>query len=296
MPIPPEPVLRAAVRWLIRLPPSSVARCRALFTNHGEFGDLTPTQYEAAYTWLGDTGLLNDLHSSLPATQRVFAATIIHGGTHWLQDAGDLVRDSDELPDDAVRAAEALGLAPAIAFAHVIAAWGKVDTAERARVGAAGENALVELLRDCVVADVDHVAAAADGYGYDIAINAANYTLHVEVKATLRRGRLKIHLSRNEYETSRRDPAWQLVTMRLGPTDEIVAVATVNREWLRSQVPADRSASGRWESCSVTVPPDALNPRIALLRPVIRTGVPSLLTGGGGWPGAVSVTAQSNRS
>nr|BFE76831.1 hypothetical protein GCM10020092_101320 [Actinoplanes digitatis] len=82
------------------------------------------------------------------------------------------MRSPDELPEDAVHAAEALGLTPTAAFAHVITAWGKVDTAERVRVGMAGEVALVKLLRDCVDADVNHVAAAADGYGYDIAVHA----------------------------------------------------------------------------------------------------------------------------
>ncbi|MCA2218426.1 DUF3883 domain-containing protein [Jidongwangia harbinensis] len=286
MPTPPEPVLRAAVRWLERLPPSSAARCRALFTNHREFSDITPTQYEAAYAWLGETGLLNDLHSPLPAAQRVFTATVTHGGSHWLRDAGDLVRSPDELPDDAVRAAEILGLPLATAFAHVIAAWGKVETAERARVGMAGEAALVELLRDSVDADVDHVAAVSDGYGYDIAINAAYYALHIEVKATLRRSRLKIYLSRNEYEVMRRDPSWQLVAVRLDTDDRIAAIATVSRTWMASEAPTDHGMSGRWESCRFDVPPAALRPGITSLQPVLRSFAPPLINGDAGWPGA----------
>ncbi|GAA2693905.1 protein NO VEIN domain-containing protein [Actinoplanes palleronii] len=284
----PEPLLRAAVRWLDRLPLSSVARCRALFTNHREFSDLTPTQYEAAYMWLRDTGLLNDLHSALPSEQRVFAATISHANTSWLKDAVDLVRSPDEMPDDAIRAAEALGLAPATAFAYVVTAWGKVDTAERVRVGAVGEAALVDLLRACLDADVDHVAAIADGYGYDVAVGAAGFVLHIEVKSTTRRGRLKIFLSRNEYETMRRDPAWQLVAVRLNTDDGIAAVATVDRHWLASAVPTDRSVFGRWESCRIDVPSSALTPGIPSLQPVLGLHVPPLLTGDADWPGPAS--------
>lgn len=283
----PEPVLRAAVRWLEHLPPSSAARCRALFTNHQAFSDLTPTQYEAAYTWLGDTGLLDDAHSSLPAAQRIFVATITHSNAHWLRDADDLVRSPDELPDDAVRTAKALGLTPTTAYAHVVTAWGKLDTAERARVGAAGEAALVRLLRNCVNAEVNHVAAVADGYGYDIAINAADYMLHIEVKATSRRGRLKIYLSRNEYETMRRDLSWQLVAVRLTPEDHIAAVATVNREWLEAEAPTDRGAYGRWESCRIDVPLTALLPGIPSLQPVLSRRAPTLLTSDVPWPGAL---------
>lgn len=281
-------MLQAAVRWLEHLPPSSAARCRALFTNHREFSDITPTQYEAAYAWLREANLLDDVHSSLPAAQRVFTATITHGGVHWLRDADDLVRSPDELPEDAVHAAEALGLTPAAAFAHVITAWGKVDTAERVRVGMAGEVALVKLLRDCVDADVNHVAAAADGYGYDIAVHAGDYILHVEVKTTLRRSRLKIYLSRNEFEAMRRDPHWQLVVVRLDSDDKIAAIATVHREWVASEAPVDGGMSGRWESCRFDVPPSALCPGIASLLPVLRSHAPPLLTGGITWPGAAS--------
>jgi hypothetical protein len=167
-------------------------------------------------------------------------------------------------------------------------AWGKIDTAERARVGKAGEDALVELLREVVDASLDHVAAVSDGYGYDIAIGAHDRAWHIEVKSTLRRGRLKIYISRNEYEAMRRDPDWLLVALRLEPDAGIAAVATVDRTWLASQTPVDRGASGRWESCRIDVPASALHPGIASLKPVLRPGAPPFLTGGVRWPGASS--------
>ncbi|WP_146164084.1 protein NO VEIN domain-containing protein [Pseudosporangium ferrugineum] len=279
--------MRAAIRWLDRLPRSSPARSRALFTNHRDFSDLTPTQYEAAYAWLGDVGLLSDLHTPVPAAERVFTATITHGGSHWLKDAGDLVRSPDELPDDAVRAAEAAGLTTEAAFAHVITAWGKVDAAERVRVGMAGEAAVLTLLHDGVDAVVDHVAAVADGYGYDIAVHGSGCTLHLEIKSTLRRSRLTIHLSRNEYETMRRDPVWRLVAVRLNPDDSIAAIATVNREWMVAEAPADRGLSGRWESCRFDVPLSALSPGVLELGPVLRPNTP-MLAGRVPWPGAAA--------
>lgn len=137
MPVPPSPVLRAALRWLERLPASSPARCRALFTNHADYSDLTPTQYEAAYTWLGENSLLGDPDSSAAAGERVFRAALASSGAPWLQDADILVRGPDELPEDALRAADALDISKNEAYEQVSAVWGKVDTEARALIGSA---------------------------------------------------------------------------------------------------------------------------------------------------------------
>ncbi|MFC9280209.1 protein NO VEIN domain-containing protein [Streptomyces collinus] len=285
MPAPPEPVLRAAVRWLERLPASGAARIRTLFTAHSDFSDLTPTQYDAAYEWLARTGLLDSVRSSTPAHHRVFDAAIGHSGALWLADADLLVRGPDELPDDALRTAGALGLSEAEAYAQIAALWGKVDTSERSRIGAAGELALVELLTASLDARVEHVAAWADGYGYDISVHRRRACAHLEAKSTTRRGRLTVYLSRNEYETMLRDPAWELVALRLTPQLELDAVATVPKEWIAAQAPADRSTRGRWESCRLDVPPHVPVPGIPRLAPMLADPAPPLLNSVGGWPG-----------
>jgi hypothetical protein len=285
MPVPPDPVLRAAVRWLERLPLSSPARCRALFTAHSEFSDITPTQYEAAVNWLHTTGLLDDLHSSVPAQRRVFTVAVADSGTVWFPDADILIRGPGELPEDALRAAEVLGLDDSEAYAQIAAAWGKVDVAERERIGAAGELALIELLTTAVDARVEHVAAVSDGYGYDIAVHNGQNSIHIEAKTTLRRGRLAVYLSRNEYETMRRDPAWQLVTIRLTSGLEPAAIATVPRAWIAAEVPEDHGSYGRWESCRLDVPTHVPHFGIPALGPVLMADAPTLLTRTGAWPG-----------
>jgi hypothetical protein len=285
VPVPPDPVLRAAVRWLERLPLSSAARCRALFTAHSEFSDITPTQYEAAYAWLRITGLLDDLHTFVPPHRRVFTAAVAGTETAWFPDADLLVRRPDELPEDALRAAGALALGDAEAYAQIAAAWGKVNTAERERIGAAGELALVELLTKFVNGRVEHVAAISDGYGYDIAVHAREHAVHIEAKTTVRRGRLAVYLSRNEYETMRRNPSWHLVTVRLTPDLEPVAVATVPREWIAAEAPRDRGSCGRWESCRLEVPLDVPESGIPALRPALTADAPAILTSYGLWPG-----------
>lgn len=285
MPAPPDPVLRAAVRWLDRLPASGAARVRALFTAHSDFSDITPTQYDAAYEWLGRTGLLERVRSSIPAHRRVFDAAVAHSGALWLPDADLLVRGPDELPDDALRTAQSLGLSEGEAYAQIAAVWGKVDAEGRARFGAAGELALVRLLEASAEASVEHVAAWSDGYGYDIAVHASRHSAHLEAKATMRRSRLTVYLSRNEYETMLRDPHWELVAVRLAPDLQPLAIATVPKDWIAAQAPADRGPRGRWESCRLDVPPDVPLPGIPCIAPVLAQDASRLLDGTAGWPG-----------
>jgi hypothetical protein len=279
VPVPPEPVLRAAVRWLEKLPASGVARVRALFTTHSDFSDLTPTQYDAAYTWIREAGLLEDLRSRVPVQCRVFDAAMTYSGVPWFQDADRLVRRPDELPEDALRAAEALGLTHEEAYAQVHAVWGKVDTEERSRIGSAGELALLELLSESADGRVEHVAAWSDGYGYDIFVDADRLSAHLEVKTTTRRGRLTVYISRNEYETMLRDPAWELVTVRLTPELKITAVAAVPKKWIAAHVPSDRTVRGRWESCRLDIPSEVPVAGIPSLAPILAETAPPLLTG-----------------
>ncbi|MEV5602946.1 DUF3883 domain-containing protein [Streptomyces sp. NPDC052299] len=281
MPIPASPVLRAAARWLERLPDSSAARCRALFTNHADFSDLTPTQYEAAYSWLEGNGLLTVSHSSASVSEQIFRTALAASDTPWLPDADVLVRSPEELPEDALRAAEALGITECEAYEQVNAVWGKADAEARARIGNAGEIELARHIAMATEARVEHVAAYSDGFGYDIAVHARQHTLHIEAKSTVRRGRLAFYLSRHEYETMRRDPAWQLVLVQLTQALAIAAVASVPADWIGAQVPVDKGSYGRWEACRFDVSPEVLIPGIPRLAPVLDAGTTGLLLPGG---------------
>jgi Domain of unknown function (DUF3883) len=263
------------------LPASGTARCRALFATHAEFSDITPTQYDAALAWLGQAGLLDDLHTGRPARHRVFSSALLSSGTPWLTDADLLVRSPSELPEDAIRAAAAVGLDEVQAHQELLRVWGKVDTSERSRIGAAGEAALVDILVSSTAARIEHVAAHSDGYGYDIAVHARGQSLHLEVKTTARRNRLTVFLSRHEFETMRRDPCWQLVIVQL--TNETVsAVSTVPNTWISARVPYDQSPHGRWESCRLDVPPIETIAGIPRLAPILVPNPSPLLDGTAG--------------
>jgi Domain of unknown function (DUF3883) len=240
-------------------------RCRALFTTHDDFSDLTPTQYETAYAWLRASGLLDALHSPVPAEQRIFS--VASASAAWFLDSDMLIRGPDELPSDAIRAASALGLDEVEAYAQIVATWGKVDLARRERIGAAGELALINLLTPAVDAKVEGQCGNA----------------HIEVKSTTRKGRLTIYLSRNEFETMRRDVAWQLVAVRLDAALTPVAIGTVPGAWIASEAPTDRASYGRWEACRLEVPPAVVQPGLPAIRQMLATNAAALLMGTISW-------------
>ncbi|MFC4913730.1 protein NO VEIN domain-containing protein [Actinomadura gamaensis] len=277
MPVPPDPVLLAAVRWVEKLPANGRARCRALFTTHAEYSDISPTQYDAAYRWLEETGLLDGSEGALPVGQRVFRAALLTGDVYWFADADLHVREPTELPIDAGRAAAALGLSELEAYQEIHAVRGKVDAAERLRIGTAGETALIELLSSSTSAGIQHVAAHSDGYGYDIAVHAGQHSLHIEAKSTTRRNRLMFFLSRREYEVMRYDPSWQLVILQLTEQLAIAAIGSVSSTWIETQLPDDQGSYGRWDTCRIDVPPEQVTRGIPRLAPVLREGSAALL-------------------
>ena len=284
MAFPSEPILRAAIRWLELLPSSGTARSRAILTTHSDFSDITPTQYETAYDWLEKTGLLRNRPNAVGTEYAVLEHSLICDSPLWFQDADRLVGGPDELPTDVVRAAEVLGLSLGEAYACVAATWGKVDTAERKRIGDAGELALAKLIAAATAADVDHVAAYSDGLGFDLRVKCKPFRAHIEVKSTTRNNRVTIYLSRNEFETMKRDRDWRLVVVRLDKKLDVIAVGTIPRGWLSCNAPADSSAHGRWESFRLDVPPSSIEP-----------GMPFLVDGLASNPGHPLVTGEAPR-
>ncbi|MGD8202146.1 DUF3883 domain-containing protein [Ornithinimicrobium sp. W1679] len=235
-----------------------VPRAQALLTTHPQYDDLTPTQYSSALTWMRELGLLDDLQSPLPPAKRVLSAIFERGSLPWVRDADELVRSPEELPSDIAAVGEALGLNTGEVYDQLVASWGKVDTAARERVGAAGEAVLVALLRDATDGKIDHVSTWSDGYGYDVTFTAGSTRLHLEVKSTTRAGRLTIFLSRHEYEVMLRDPCWVLVTVRLSTGLEILGLGSIRREWVAANVPGDCTQFGSWASVKLELPTNAV--------------------------------------
>lgn len=266
MRLPPEPVLVAAKRWLELLPSSGgVPRAQTLLTTHPGFSDLTPTQYATALTWLRDSGLLERVGAPVPAASQVLSAIFEKAAPPWVQDADRLVQSPDELPSDIVSAGEALGFDASGVYQQLVASWGKVDTAARERVGAAGEAALVALLRDVPGGQVEHVAAWSDGFGYDIAFTHGGLAAHLEVKSTTRLSRFTAYLSRHEYCVMLSDDCWVLVTVRLTADLQVAGVGWVPNEWIAANAPRDEGPFGSWSAVKLEVPGDVIVDRIPTL-------------------------------
>jgi len=248
-----------------------------MFVSYSGFSDITPTQYDQALEWLRELGLLERSYTPSEAVQRLFDAAILYGDTLWFRDLADLVPTPDDLPEDAIRAAAALQLDLAYAHSRISSLAQKVDTEERERIGAEGEQELVRLLRSTTHTRVDHISEWSDGHGYDIAVTAPGLELHIEVKSTNRRGNVRIFLSRNEFEVMKRDSAWRLVVVQLDNNLKATGVGVVSKSYIEEAAPRDHSAFSRWESARFIIPESVVEPGIQELRPYVKEQTPSVL-------------------
>jgi hypothetical protein len=264
MPLPPDAILVGAARWLHELRDNNRQHAFEILRTTPAYAGITPTQYAAAFDWLKTTGLLeNYAHHQVPehlVRQMILGAAIQIARPAWLPDADLLIRTSEDLPDDVYAAAAALEVTGPECLSVIGMCRRRIDLESRARLGRAGEVALVRLLERYTDGAVTHVADIADSFGYDIHWADRDHQFAFEVKTTSRKGRLTIYLTRHEYEVSRVDPRWTLIVVHLNETDEITALATVPTPWVHSHVPADTTGESRWESASLSPPTAVLRP------------------------------------
>ncbi|MER7705262.1 DUF3883 domain-containing protein [Kitasatospora sp. NPDC097605] len=283
--LPAEGAMRAALRWLHVLRTTDVDHARALFTHHDAYADLTPAQYADGLEWLerirlipaprphGGSSSLENRFLSLQLLERSLEAVYPGQADELSQDSGGPLRPSAPGP---TAPAEALARTLGLTRGDADAALAKAGLAERARVGAAGEAALVALLRRTLRGDVVHVSEFSDRAGYDIAVEVPGGSVHLEVKSTTNRAGRTLFLSRHEYETMRTDPAWHLVFLVLDEQDQLGSVSTVSRSWIESVVPVDRHPGGaEWASAQLSLPSSALTPGITAVHGCLRRDAPA---------------------
>lgn len=275
--LPADGVLRAAQRWLHLLARSAFVPAAAIVRSDPAYTDLSQTQYASALEWLKSAGLLVDSeHGPALATparrleprtmnRLIFSRALEQAPPPWLPDADMLVPDADELPADAAGLAEALGLTPNDALLAVRQIHRRIDLAERARVGAVGERALVEVLERHWPNSTRHLSLDDDGLGYDIEFTCDGNVWHLEAKSTTRRGRLTIHLSRHEHEIAKLDPAWRLVVIGVDETDRARVIASVPTMTLLQRAPRDIHPASGWDSARYRIAPQDLEPGLTFL-------------------------------
>jgi hypothetical protein len=289
---PAEAIARAASRWLRLLQYSTLSQASSIIRADSAYTDLTQTQYALGLDLLMDLNLINHATpggasisseiKELPGELRdqlLFERTLEMASPSWLSDADLLVPDSDEVPQDAVGLAHALNLTEPAAFLGIRRVHGRIDLAERARVGLAGENALVALLERRWPRSTTHVSATDDGFGYDIAFQHEERQWHLEVKSTTRRGRLRLYLSRHEHEVGLRDPYWRLVVVGLDDQLQLKVITTVRHSQLFSRAPRDAYAEARWQSASHELTANDLELGFSFLN------IPDILEDSGADPG-----------
>lgn len=275
--LPADTVARAAARWLRILRTSTLGQGWSLIRADSNYTDLTQTQYASALEWLKVLGLvihgLDDVELSavvkaLPEAQGkqlLFERGIQHAAPAWLPDSDLLIPDASELPQDAAGLADTLGLSDDAALLAVRHIHGRIDLAQRAQVGAAGERALIDLLESQWPGSTVHVALANDGFGYDVLFRHGNVEWHLEVKSTTRRGRLVIYLSRHEHEVGLRDSKWRLIVVGLDDQLRLQAIATVRYPTVAERGPEDLCAEAKWQSTSHQLAPRDLQCGLSFL-------------------------------
>jgi uncharacterized protein DUF3883 len=141
----------------------------------------------------------------------------------------------------------------------------RVDTIDRAEIGALGEEAVVRecraelrlLGRPDLCQAVQRVSLADDRLGYDVSsprIAGRPQMIEVKTMSARPRGGVTFYISRNEYEVGRRWPSdWSLVTCALG-ADHTKAdvVGWCRASSLQPYLPEDRN--GRWTEALVKLP------------------------------------------
>ncbi|WP_369253348.1 protein NO VEIN domain-containing protein [Geodermatophilus amargosae] len=223
-----------------------------------------------AFDWLRTIGLLVEGPygptlqrgvQGLPlpqARQLLFQRALESAAPAWLRDADLLVPDETELPQDALSLAESLGVENGAALLAIRQAHGKIDLEARARVGLAGERALLKYLESVRPGSTSHVALESDGFGYDIVLVGDDGPWHLEVKSTTRQGRIIIYVSRHEYEVSIADPAWRLIIVVLDEDHNLAKLGTVDFVRVRDRLPRDVALGARWESVRIELRQDEL--------------------------------------
>jgi hypothetical protein len=275
--------LVAALKWVRLLRRSSEAEGWELIKADASSPALGLSTYGSALEWLKESGFVEpgNVGSVLAAPwadapdsevrRAMLHAAMRNAPPGWMRDSDLSIRGEGELPDDALQLADTLELSHSEALQSIREVHGHIDLDLRHEIGAAGERELVRRLEAELPGATTHVALAHDGFGYDIAVSLAK-TFHLEVKATTYKGRLTVHLSRNEYERSLVDNDWCMVVVGLGTDHAFGCVATVRAGVLASAVPHDQASGGRWEAVAIDLRPGNLEAGLPFLGPSFANG------------------------
>lgn len=272
MALPSASVLQASLRWLDLLRRGSRAAAWATVRD-GVNDGLTATQYGLAYDWMLRIGLVDREGvvlatrplAALGDSQMILGAALLHESPPWLPEVQDLVPTADDLPIDWSDAAEALGVTTSDCFALACALGGKIDLDARAALGAQGEELVVEFLESHPGVIAHRVSLVSDALGFDVLARRGAVEAHIEVKAVRPRQHVRLYLSRNEFETMKRDSLWCLVLAIVSADGRLLDLRVGPHAALAVSAPSDRPGDGRWEVMRLRVRPSTWEAGLSLL-------------------------------
>jgi hypothetical protein len=247
---PPEPILRAALRWMTLLQTSRPDEATTVLRSTATFADLTWTQYTAAHDWLRDGGLL--ARSPLAPGERILSRLLDSSRPPWLLSADFRFSEPEDLPIDVLAAADTLQVTPQAAFRSAVQVQRRFDDTFRKEFGLNAERAVIELLEHAWPGRVRHRSIDDDTLGYDAEVDTATGSWCVEIKAAALRAGRRFFLSRNEFDTAMRNQRWLLVLVRLD-ANEVTEAAVIPTGWIADSAPDDGTA-GQWESAQFRYP------------------------------------------
>jgi len=112
-----------------------------------------------------------------------------------------------------------------------------------------------------LAAAVLHASLVSDRLGYDVRTpTLGDGVLRLEVKTDASaRGGIRCYLSRNEWETGKRDGMWRLVLCRRVTSGDVAVFGWTDAQTLRSHLPEDTTC-GRWQTAELSLPEDVFTP------------------------------------
>lgn len=261
----PRYVVIGAARWLSLLEKYSEEKSRALLASTPEYADIRSSTYEECLDWLRSVGLVPVSGEPGRRLEAFFQLAIGDSLAPWVTEGESVIPSAEYLPEIARQVGDVLSLSPAEVWAIGQGLAQRADLARRTEIGLAGELALSEYLLTQGF-DVDRVSARSDAHGFDLAVRTPGLEKHIEVKSTTSLARLRLFLSRHEHEVALQDANWILVIALLGSEDlSLMRVGELSRAHLPQLVPADQHSLGRWETCRLEPPGEAVAPGIPTL-------------------------------
>lgn len=262
----PDAIVQAAIWWVVELQRSDSLAAWALFRTTPTYRQLTASQFQLAYEWLQEIGVVDggELLDPTSARATLFSNVISASDPLWITSAIPLDELAEDLPLDVVALADDLALSTDSVLDSLQLTRRKFDAARLAEIGLRGEILLVELLRGYAGVTVHHLSLLDDSLGYDARATGRGHSALIEIKATTGVAD-RFFLSRNEFERMKKSDDWCLQLVHLAD-DRISSMSFTTSEWLAAVLPSDSSDAARWNSAYVEIPQialgEGLHPRI----------------------------------